>query len=345
MNMNAENTQGMVSVKYTGDLDWLCRALSTDETRFFMNGFLAEKEGDITRLAATDGKRMHIMETRQYGDIPAGIWLPLFGKGGKRERGKHPVILKAIDGIFPDWRRVVPDSRRVIRLFTAAVPETRDGPDMLYSLYRGGIRINPEYLKPLSGLPGEWEVCADPRTYGRGAALFKLRSTLLEAGEKREAVIMPMRKTEPVHALLLEKYGAAMLDSIEAGYDDPAELYEAVLKADEEERDCPARTDRITRLINGILALAGEKTEPEDRREEAEPEGERGEAEEETRGEARAEEAEGTEPEDRREAEEKAEPEEAEAGEEPEEEAETSLDADYPAYLAAAVAAALEEAA
>jgi hypothetical protein len=267
--MNTENTQRTVSVPYTDDLAWLCRALSKDETRYFMNGFLAEREGDITRLIATDGRRMHIMETRKYGDIPEGLWLPQFGKGGKRERGKAPVILTEIDGTFPAWRRVIPDPRLMLPVLYIE-ESAPDGAAMLYPLYRAGLRINPDYIKPLSDLKERWSVYAGLENYGNGAVLFELYG--LKDGESRKAVIMPMRKSdEPYRALLIEKYGAALLESVKAGYDETAELYSAVTETDEKEQADKGRTEMLAGIIGQVKAMSGEEAG-----EEAEP-GKRGE--------------------------------------------------------------------
>ena len=356
------NTENLVTVEYSRDPAWLCEALSKDETRPGMRGFLAEKEGSMTRLAAADGRRMHIMETSLYADIPAGLWVPQFGK----KRGA-PVFLTRLDGGFPDWERVMPDPRFMLRLFTLRGWD-KDNTAMLYPLYRAGIRISPDYIKPLNGMAGEWDVYAGPENYGKGAVIFNLHG--MRDGEMRKAVIMPLQNEDyPARALLIEKYGKALVKSVKAGYDESEELFTAAAETDEKEQTDAVRMEMLAVIISEAEAMRGEKTKPDEERgeareaeapdeeagEETEPEEERGETEAEEDGEddgiadlvtALLEEADEEEGAGMAAADDAGyaddEGEEEEEKEEPEA---ASLSAGYPAYLAAAIAGAIEEAA
>ncbi len=109
-------------------------AVSDDETRYFMNGIFVEKRDDMLVMVATDGRRLAHISRR----IPVplenlkGVILPpkiltivrklSSGEGNLslaltdknvfvRLEGKH-MASNLIDGQFPDYRRVIPDSQK-----------------------------------------------------------------------------------------------------------------------------------------------------------------------------------------------------------------------------------------
>jgi DNA polymerase III subunit beta len=109
-------------------------AVSDDETRYFMNGIFLEKKEDNLVMVATDGRRLAYMHRR----IPLrmenmkGVILPpkILGIVRKLAAGEGSLSLaltdknvfvtlgathlssNLIDGQFPDYRRVIPDSQK-----------------------------------------------------------------------------------------------------------------------------------------------------------------------------------------------------------------------------------------
>ena len=109
-------------------------AVSDDETRYFMNGVFVEKSGDRFTMVASDGRRLsHIskMIDRSVEDIKGVIVPPkilsmlrklLPGEGNLSicvtERsifvrfGERRLSSSLIDGQFPNYRRVIPESQQ-----------------------------------------------------------------------------------------------------------------------------------------------------------------------------------------------------------------------------------------
>ncbi len=109
-------------------------AVSDDETRYFMNGIFVEKRDDTLVMVATDGRRLaHIsrripvpMENLKGVILPPKILTIVrklsSGEGNLslaltdknvfvRMQGKH-MASNLIDGQFPDYKRVIPDSQK-----------------------------------------------------------------------------------------------------------------------------------------------------------------------------------------------------------------------------------------
>ena len=105
-----------------------CRfAMSTEETRYYLNGVYLHNHGDMVRAVATDGHRLARIDSDISCDIP-GVIVPrravddlckLF-KGSDavsvgisdtkiRAQGDGmTLVTKVIDGTFPDYSRVIP---------------------------------------------------------------------------------------------------------------------------------------------------------------------------------------------------------------------------------------------
>ncbi|HHL40476.1 MAG TPA: DNA polymerase III subunit beta [Deltaproteobacteria bacterium] len=107
-------------------------AVSTDETRYNINGFLMEREDSRIRFVTTDGHRLAVVEGEaegMEGDASEGVILPrkgvaelkrlleekeeplLFGlseKSAVARQGDTYVYIRLIDGDFPDYRQVIP---------------------------------------------------------------------------------------------------------------------------------------------------------------------------------------------------------------------------------------------
>ena len=108
-------------------------AISTDETRYVLNGvFFEPKEGGRVRMVATDGHRLAMVDRELPGDfkLKAGVIIPRKGlfelkrlldeapeaemQLGFAENSalfKKPglsMVMRLIDGQFPDYQRVIP---------------------------------------------------------------------------------------------------------------------------------------------------------------------------------------------------------------------------------------------
>lgn len=122
----------------TGGAEWLAQinqvkhAISTEETRYYLNGICLERAEAELLMVATDGHRLAV-SARAAPDgsealpelggviIPRGclgvvealcaesrIDVTLTARMLRIEAGEVVMISKLIDGTFPDWRRVVP---------------------------------------------------------------------------------------------------------------------------------------------------------------------------------------------------------------------------------------------
>lgn len=116
-------------------------AVSTDETRFNLNGVFFEPGKDGTRMVATDGHRLTMVERKLEGDfkLKRGVIIPKKGllelkrllgeelEGGAElgfvegagvfRRPGLTMLMRLIDGHFPDYQHVLPkESEKVVRL-------------------------------------------------------------------------------------------------------------------------------------------------------------------------------------------------------------------------------------
>jgi DNA polymerase-3 subunit beta len=116
-------------------------AVSQDETRFNLNGVFFDAREGSTRMVATDGHRLSVVERRLEGDfkLKRGVIVPrkglqelrrLLGEGDDAEaelgfaessgvfrKTGLTMIMRLIDGQFPDYQQVVPkQSERVVKL-------------------------------------------------------------------------------------------------------------------------------------------------------------------------------------------------------------------------------------
>ena len=117
------------------DLKAVAHAMATKDTRYYLNGVLVEHNGAETRLAATDGHRLHVVLEELTGLViePVSAIIPRdfvvamlkikpVGRGidveivltldnGKIEarfQNQTSMVTQAIDGKFPDYCRVIP---------------------------------------------------------------------------------------------------------------------------------------------------------------------------------------------------------------------------------------------
>jgi len=108
-------------------------AVSTDETRYNINGFLLEKEDDKIRMVATDGHRLAFIEKNDLKGVPAsekeGVLLPRKGviemrklldekegvfylglteKSAIMKKDDAVISVRLLEGEFPDYKKVIP---------------------------------------------------------------------------------------------------------------------------------------------------------------------------------------------------------------------------------------------
>jgi DNA polymerase III subunit beta len=112
-------------------------AVSTDETRYNLNGVYFEPQGEILRLVATDGHRLSLAERTIGGGfgLKRGVILPKKGlqelkkllseatEGGEESpeaklgfvensaifrRPGVTLVMRLIEGLFPDYKQVIP---------------------------------------------------------------------------------------------------------------------------------------------------------------------------------------------------------------------------------------------
>jgi len=106
-------------------------AVSTDETRYNINGFLFEKENSTIRMVATDGHRLAYIEKNDIGvatEQKEGVLLPRKGvleirklledegdfmlgitqKNAVMKKGDTLISVRLLEGEFPDYKKVIP---------------------------------------------------------------------------------------------------------------------------------------------------------------------------------------------------------------------------------------------
>lgn len=108
-------------------------AVSTDETRYNINGFLLEKEDSMMRMVATDGHRLALIEKKDLkGAVSAqkeGVLLPRKGvmeirklldekegsfflgvteKSAVMKKDETIISVRLLEGEFPDYKKVIP---------------------------------------------------------------------------------------------------------------------------------------------------------------------------------------------------------------------------------------------
>ena len=108
-------------------------AASNDRLRYFLNGVYAEKDGDCLKFVATDGRRLALIQAEIEGGFPdfasSIIPAPALDMVGKRcadegaasvgfsekyaffKIGGREFSIRLIDGQFPNYKRVIPQSQ------------------------------------------------------------------------------------------------------------------------------------------------------------------------------------------------------------------------------------------
>lgn len=141
---------------------WVAKARSKEQVRVY----LTQSYSDGKYLIATDGHRMHWIET----DLPAGYY-------------DHDGQLIDIDGTFPDWKRVIPqcDSTLDFDATTAELGIHRNSPTYIIN----GQHFNKAYVDDI--LNGETKATVSYRSDDpRGPILF-------DSLPHGKAVVIPIR--------------------------------------------------------------------------------------------------------------------------------------------------------
>lgn len=149
-----------------------CRAgISTEETRYYLNGLLFKQKGSQIEVVATDGHRLHLRRVKPAvldGDMPesivhrrplrclkmllertslAEIDVEIGGSKASFALGDWTLMAKCIDGTYPDYSRVIPDT------FVGSMSLAAD--DLAASLRSinrlGGDSCTPGALEPTNG--------------------------------------------------------------------------------------------------------------------------------------------------------------------------------------------------
>jgi DNA polymerase-3 subunit beta len=113
-------------------IDLTSFAVSSDETRYNLNGVFLEASAGLFRAVATDGHRLSMAERALEGDfrVKKGVILPRKGLGEMKKllveaaegetklgfvessavlyRPRVKLVMRLIEGVFPDYRQVIP---------------------------------------------------------------------------------------------------------------------------------------------------------------------------------------------------------------------------------------------
>jgi len=141
-------------------------AISTDETRYNLGGvYVQQAEGGALRMVATDGHRLSMCEKKLSTPLKLekGVILPKKGllelkrllaeEGGPCELGFTPgsavfrrdgilMIMRLLEGIFPDYRQVIPkESARSAVLKRTVLKETLHRVSLVASDKASGVKI------------------------------------------------------------------------------------------------------------------------------------------------------------------------------------------------------------
>lgn len=130
-------------------------AISSEETRYYLNGVFIHSTGEETRAVATDGHRMARVTVPAIGEIP-GVIIPkktvgLLPTGEvhvelsdtkiRLRQGETTILSKLIEGTFPDYDRVTPkDNDKPLTVDRAAMLAAVDRVSVVAS-DRGGKTV------------------------------------------------------------------------------------------------------------------------------------------------------------------------------------------------------------
>jgi DNA polymerase-3 subunit beta len=231
-------------------------AISADETRHNLNGVYLEATKDSLKMVATDGHRLALCERAITGDfqLKKGVIVPKKGlyelrrlldeastapcelgfneTSGVFRRGELTMVMRLIDGAFPDYAQVIPkEAERTVTLdrtkfletlkrmtvissdratnpvrleltdstvkVTSQNPDLGDAHEQLQVIYSGAalsIGFNARYLMDVLNVIDVDQVNLELcDELSPGVLKPKLDADAAAAGGKYTAVIMPMR--------------------------------------------------------------------------------------------------------------------------------------------------------
>ena len=185
-----------------GDIAFVARAVSDDETRYFMNVVQIEASSESVSIGdfktptldivATDGRRLHIVrmdkESAAKLGIEPGKWT-FEVKGGEIRCSRLDEKSEADMGQFPQWAKVVPKDKPVATAQYEGYPTKRNKKmaysrailDFLYSLPEQTV-INFAHLDDLG------------TDTGYGVSFYAPNKAICFRVKNRLAVVMPMTK-------------------------------------------------------------------------------------------------------------------------------------------------------
>ncbi|TMA42688.1 MAG: DNA polymerase III subunit beta [Deltaproteobacteria bacterium] len=140
-------------------------AISADETRHNLNGvFFESGEGDV-RMVATDGHRLSLVQRRLEGqfNLKRGVIVPRKGlfelrrllsedqtgtcelgfteTSGVFRRGDVTMVMRLIDGVFPDYQQVIPkEADRTMTLLSS----DRSTNAVRFELQEGSLKVTSQ---------------------------------------------------------------------------------------------------------------------------------------------------------------------------------------------------------
>lgn len=168
-------------------LQWVAVARSDDETRHTLCHVLVEQEGLITRIVATDGRRIHVHEY-YAGLFDTDIFDDLIQPGLYEivAKSKKFIVITPCetDLDYPNWRQVIPDH---VPTRTAAVNEA----NLSLICVRTGVVLAVDFLKEACGF-GCGAGHTQHVTFGSAGPM----DALVITHELGKAVVMPIRDIE-----------------------------------------------------------------------------------------------------------------------------------------------------
>lgn len=179
------------------DYKFLIRAISTDETRYFMAFVFCEKEGDHLVMVATDGRRMHLLrpENADFYGIKEGYYRVVTNIAKEIIFAHCDESLKDGDygfvdhGKFPHYKKVMPtgeirDTLDGISFRKSKIYDTRSLVSFAKKIdEKNSMNIN--YLYDLS--PFAWNI----DFYKNEPGIYKAINFTCE---NKQAIIMPMNE-------------------------------------------------------------------------------------------------------------------------------------------------------
>jgi len=207
-------------------------AVSTDETRYNINGFLLEKEDSKIRMVATDGHRLAFIEKKDLKGLPAsgkeGVLLPRKGvmemrklldekegafflgiteKSAIMKKDETVISVRLLEGEFPDYKKVIPkDNDREI---------SADRSNLLHSLKRVSI-LSSDKIKGVKFSFANSALTVSSSSPDIGEATEEV--DIEYGGEEIEIAFNARYFIDMLEAISEEKVRIALKDSLSPGF-------------------------------------------------------------------------------------------------------------------------------